>query len=148
MVSKIPKLENIASMIGRQYSESGPSEPAEIEIGAKLLRMLIEYDIVLGNRTTAEAISMLRENADAYHVQALELFATMVLGKHTIKSLDLDSLLDGMILEANVTTTSGEVLLSHGHELTGSMIKRLRNFSRNGITIVQPIVVRVQAVTN
>jgi CheY-like chemotaxis protein len=148
MVSKIPKLETIAAMIGSQYTTHGATTPVEVGVGAKLLRMLIEYDIVLGNRTPAEAISKLRENANAYHDQALELFASMVLGKHTIKSLDLDSLLDGMILETDVTTTSGEILLSHGHELTGSMIQRLRNFSRNGIPVVQPIVVRVQCAAN
>lgn len=148
MVSKIPKLETIASMIGSQYSTPGQNENAEVEIGAKLLRMLSEYDIVLGNRTPAEAISKLRENASVYHPQALEMFASMILGPHTIKSLDLDSLLDGMILETDVTTTGGEILLSHGHELTGSMIQRLRNFSRNGISIVQPIVVRVQCGTS
>jgi hypothetical protein len=116
-------------------------------MGAKLLRMLIEYDIVLENRTPAESISKLRENASDYNNEALEMFASIILGKHSIKALGLDSLLDGMILEKDAITTSGEILLSHGHELTATMIQRLKNFSRNGIEVVQPIIVRIHSVT-
>lgn len=149
MVSKIPKLETISEMIGSQYSERIPPEaPIEVEMGAKLLRMLIEYDIVLEKRTPAEAITKLRERSSDYDNEALEMFASIILGKHSIKSLNLDSLLDGMILEKDVTTTSGEILLSHGHELTGTMIQRLKNFSRNGIEVVQPIMVRIHSATN
>jgi len=148
MVSKIPKLETISEMIGNQYSNSiRPDAPIEVEMGAKLLRMLIEYDIVLENRTPAESISKLRENASNYNNEALETFASIILGKHSIKALSLDSLLDGMILEKDAITTNGEILLSHGHELTATMIQRLKNFSRNGIEVVQPITVRIHSVT-
>jgi hypothetical protein len=91
------------------------------------------------------ALQLLRDNKERFDTEALDAFASLVLGNQLIKSLGINDLLEGMVLVEDVHTKSGEILLSNGHELTSSMIQRLKSFVRNSIPVVEPIVVRVHS---
>lgn len=146
MLSKIPRLEMIAAMIGNQYaSPQAEGIPFEAEMGGKLLRILSAFDILCESMPTNQAVQAMKEDSKAYDAEALDAFANLVLGNHTVKSLPIANLLEGMVLVDNVLTNSGDILLSKGHELTSSMIQRLKSFVRNSIPVVEPIVVRVHA---
>lgn len=109
-----------------------------------MLRMLIEYDVLIQNRSPAQSIRYLQEFNTPYDEAAVEAFAEIVLGAQERRSLSVTELLEGMILENDVLTGNGEVLLRSGHELTDTMIHRMRSFIRNSVGVRQPIVVRVR----
>lgn len=144
MLAKIPRLETIAGMIGHQYGESTADDiPFEMELGGKLLRMLTDFDILCETMKPNQAITVLRNQADRYDAEALDAFVNIIFGNQIIKSLPISDLIEGMVLVNDVLTTSGEILLSNGHELSGSMIQRLKSFVRNHIPVVEPIVIRI-----
>ncbi|MCE3017515.1 MAG: response regulator [Pirellula sp.] len=145
LIAKIPRLDMIAAMIRGQYPSNPPDQlPENIERGARMLRMLIEYDVLIQNRSPAQSIRYLQEFNTPYDEAAVEAFAEIVLGAQERRSLSVTELLEGMILENDVLTGNGEVLLRSGHELTDTMIHRMRSFIRNSVGVRQPIVVRVR----
>jgi CheY-like chemotaxis protein len=147
MLAKIPRLETIAAMIGSQYTPTkGNHVPFEVELGGKLIRMLTDFDIHCETVKSSHAIRLLQDHKDPYDPEALEAFAGLVMGGQQIKSLPIADLLEGMVLVNDVLTTSGEILLSNGHELTSTMIQRLKSFVRNSIPVTEPIVVRIHTI--
>jgi CheY-like chemotaxis protein len=145
LIAKIPRLDKIAAMIRGQYPSDPPDElPEDIERGARILRMLIEYDVLIQNRSPALSIRYLQEFNTPYDDTAVEAFADVILGPQERRSLTVAELLEGMVLENDVLMGSGEVLLRSGHELTETMIHRMRSFIRNSVGVREPIVVRVR----
>lgn len=145
MIAKIPRLDKIAAMIRHQYPKEPHEElPEDIERGARILRMLIEYDVLIQNRSPALSIRYLQEFNTPYDDRAVEVFTDIVLGAQELRSLTVAELLEDMILENDVLTGNGEILLRSGHELTDTMIHRMRSFIRNSVGVREPIVVRVR----
>jgi CheY-like chemotaxis protein len=145
LIAKIPRLDKIAAMIRDQYPSDPPDQhPENIERGARILRMLIEYDVLTQNRSPAQSIRYLQEFNTPYDEAAIEAFEEIVLGAQERRSLSVAELLEGMILENDVLTGNGEVLLRSGYELTDTMIHRMRSFIRNSVGVQEPIVVRVR----
>jgi CheY-like chemotaxis protein len=145
LIAKIPRLDKIASMIRGQYLSDPPVKlPENIERGARILRMLIEYDVLIQSRSPALSIRYLQEFNTPYDEAAVEAFAEIILGPQELRSLSVAELLEGMMLENDVLTGNGEVLLSSGHELTETMIHRMRSFIRNSVGVREPILVRVR----
>lgn len=145
LIAKIPRLDKIAAMIRGQYPSDPPDQlPENIERGARILRMLIEYDVLIQNRSPALSIRYLQEFNTPYDEAAVEAFAEIILGAQERRSLSVAELIEGMVLENDVLTGNGEVLLRSGHELTDTMIHRMRSFIRNSVGVQEPIVVRVR----
>lgn len=144
IIGHIPRLEDIAAMIGNQYTEVlDPKLPNSVKLGSKMLRMLVDYDVLTETISTDQAIRYLKETVGAYDSWALDIFSEMVFGNHEVRSLKVSELLVGMVVETNVLSLDGGVLLSYGHELSENMIQRLRSFVRNSIGVREPILVRV-----
>ena len=61
-----------------------------------------------------------------------------------VQELPLASLRAGMIFLEDVRTVTGGLLVAHGHEVTASLIERIRNFSRN-VSVKEPLRVQVPA---
>lgn len=60
----------------------------------------------------------------------------------TIKALPVRQLQIAMILDEDVRTTNGAIVISKGEELHAVHLTRLGNFAR-GIGIVEPIRIRI-----
>ena len=131
-------------MIGNQYTDVlDPKLPNSVKLGAKMLRMLVDYDVLSETNSTDQTIRLLKEAGAVYDSWALDIFSEMVFGNHEVRSLKVTELLVGMVVETNVLSLDGGVLLSYGHELSENMIQRLRSFVRNSIGVREPILVRV-----
>lgn len=147
IIGHIPRLEDIAAMIGNQYTDVlDPKLPNSVKLGSKMLRMLVDYDVLSETNSTDQAIRFLKDAGAAYDSWALEIFSEMVFGNHEVRSLRVSELLVGMVVETNVLSLDGGILLSYGHELSENMIQRLRSFDRNSIGVREPILVRVPVV--
>jgi CheY-like chemotaxis protein len=144
IIGHIPRLEEISAMIGHQYTEVlDPNLPNSVKLGSKLLRMLIDYDVLSETHSAGQSIRLLKESVGSYDSWALDIFSEIVFGNHALRSLKVSELLVGMVVETNVLSLDGGVLLSYGHELSENMIQRLRSFVRNSFGVREPILVRV-----
>ena len=143
LVGRVPKLERVAGIIQFQHSNVPPAYLQESDHRlSKFLRMLIDFDYIHERESAAQAIQLMQRHPSHYDSVALETFKKIVVGDFVVQRIQVSDLAIGMILEEHVLTSSGDIIISKGHEITDLLIERLRNFQRNGLGVTEPIVVR------
>jgi hypothetical protein len=150
LVAKVPRLELVARMVADQSSSQGDeSVPEPVRIGADLLRIGLELDdAVMQGKSAAETLFGMRGKR-GYNPKAVAALQRLRLDEARIEvgNVMLTQIRPGMVIEADVFTKTGVLLLSKGHEVTESAVARLESFaSRFGI--VEPIVVTVPGGTD
>ncbi len=146
MIARIPKLERVAGIIQHQGQDIFPPGFPDVDKRyAKVLRMLIEFDLLHESESATLVISQMEKYLHRYDQAAFAEFARLMIGDHVVRALPIHQLMVGMILEDHVLTGSGDILISKGHELTDTIIQRLRNFQRNGLGVQEPVLVRCLA---
>ena len=153
LLAHIPRLESVAQMIALQRAPLPPGartreellrEPAEI-VGARLLHVALAVDQrMLHGRSVSEAVTDLRRSANEFGpvlVEALERFAARRAGTRVEAAFvrDLKTL---MVLDEDVRTRDGLLLVSRGQQVTVAVIQRLRSFAR-GVGVAEPFRVRI-----
>ena len=152
LLGSIPRLEAVRQMLssmGKPPSRDVSSDPEKqlVALGANMLRIAVDFDLLEGQGTSAEdAFSTMRGRKDRYDAKILDAFAAhrgQGQAREEIRELTLGSLIAGMVVAQDVRMMNGALLVARGYELTGSLLERLRNF-RHG-TVKEPIrvVVRV-----
>ena len=146
LLKKIPRLEEVAEMIGRQDAPSrGCLDGDDVALGAGLLHTAWALDarIMRGN-SVAEAVESLATHPDfdPRLVRLLEDFRRDASFSDVVRSVTLQELQPFMILDEDVKTLSGQVVVKRGREVSGVLLQRLRNFA-SGAGIKEPIRVRV-----
>jgi response regulator RpfG family c-di-GMP phosphodiesterase len=144
LLSKIPRLEPVAWMIAHQNDPATatrtPQEPqtAEIQLGAQLLRATLVFeDLRVKGLSRNEAVErMLQEhkNFDARIFQALlELDLTSEKTPAVVLNCTIEELIpSGMVLEKEVRTKAGLLLVAKGQEVTEALILRLKSYQEYG----------------
>lgn len=145
LLSEIPRFEEIAAMIRLQAEGPHPSPKTDIERGGVMLRIAIQMERANAQgRNLADALAALERKLSADELP----FAKALLdfrnaeGSTTVRALTVSQMTAEMILEEDVRTTNGVVVVPKGRELSMILIERLFKFSRAG-TLVEPIRVRV-----
>ena len=146
LIAKIPRLESVAAMIAGQIpGQTIADESPTIELGANILRILIDFDLLCEHHSVSEAINWLEvDESGKYNPKLLESFTGMVLGNIESKLIYLAELTERMILDENILTRNGDILITKGHELTTPLIHRLRAFEQGAAGVRQPFRVRVR----
>ncbi len=151
LLDKIPRVGAVSQMIGLQrnpprWSGSLPDTDAErIALGSNLLAVALAVDeLVIGGTTPTAAVqSLLRSQTtvDRELLQRLRDFKERTtLGG--VRALPLSELRSFMVLEQDVVSSSGNVLVKQGRELNGPLLERLRHFAA-GVGVAEPIRVRI-----
>jgi response regulator RpfG family c-di-GMP phosphodiesterase len=136
LLSKIPRLEPIAWMI-RHQSEALPeegtegSQSSEIRRGAEILRLTLAYERLVqqGTSRTEAANRLARQNKDF----SPDFFSALVTldpnaEEGGTKKCRIPDLLPGMIIQQEVRTNEGVLLVSKGQEVTSPLLAKLKNF--------------------
>jgi response regulator RpfG family c-di-GMP phosphodiesterase len=134
LLSKIPRLEPIAWMIQQQNRptpESDDSQPADMRMGAKILRLILDYEKLIhkGASRTEAAHNLARQNTSFnpdFFLALVSLDPNAEEGK--IQACRIEDLTPGMIIQQDVRTQDGQLLVSKGHEVTPTLISKLKNF--------------------
>lgn len=147
LISKIPRLEGVAAMIAGQIpGQVQANSTPTIELGANILRILIDFDLLCEHHSVSEAINWLEvDESGKYNPKLLESFTAMVLGNVESKLVHVAELSERMILDENILTRNGDILITKGHELTTPLIHRLRAFEQGAAGVRQPFRVRVRS---
>jgi CheY-like chemotaxis protein len=135
LLSKIPRLEPIAWMIAHQNDpnlEAVDSGRAGIRMGAQMLRLILAYEKLVheGKSRTEAAHFLARQNVDFYP----KFFEALVqidlkADEGGVRRCNVDDLAPGMIVQQEVRTLDGTLLVPKGHEITPAVIFRLKNFN-------------------
>ena len=151
LLSNIPRLEAVAHMIAKQDS-APPSSPVGIDLrqdpvtlGAQILKVAIAYDQLLnGGSSHEESLGWLlyrHEQFTALVVNALSNLQGETHGMEAMKCL-VSELKCDMVLQENVRTADGTLLVAKGTRISHALLARLRNFLREN-TILGSVLVHV-----
>jgi response regulator RpfG family c-di-GMP phosphodiesterase len=142
LLSKIPRMEPIAWMIAHQNDsapaagDSAKTATADMRLGANMLQAALAFDdLVTKGLSQSEAASRLsRQHADfdPRIFQALvELDAGK--GKTEVRACDIADLIPyDMVLEEELRTKTGMLLVAKGQDITPTLILKLKNFLEKG----------------
>jgi ActR/RegA family two-component response regulator len=133
LLSKIPRLEPIAWMIEHQDRPVLKDDNAETEVrtGAEILRLILAYERLIHKGTSrTEAVHLLaRQNAN-FSPKFFEALVTLDpnADEGIIRRCSIEDLAPGMIIQEELRTEDGGLLVSKGQEVTSTVIFKLKNF--------------------
>jgi FixJ family two-component response regulator len=143
LLGHIPRMETIAWMIGQQFTkgpiEDAPDIPApdseSIVLGAKILRLAVAFDnLKMKGLADEDALARLRFRRDEF---GPELVAALTDFKSEGASMQLRKvptakLSAGMILQQEIRTRTGTLMVPKGQEITPALLVKLENYSQAG----------------
>lgn len=149
LLARIPRLEEVAQMIGAQLKPDGnlevkPEIAQTAAIGVQMLRIANDFDQGIIRGLTRDAVMAeirVRHGHNKDLISAL-LTADVPQFGTEVRMLGIGDLHAGMVLNCEVHAKNGLLLLSKGQEVTHSVIARLLSFDAS-IGVVQPFAVIV-----
>ena len=125
LLSSIPRLEPVAAMILAQ--NEAPQDPTPVS--ARVLRAIGDYQL-FHRVDRNSAIERLSDPA-VYDQKVVNLLSAVVSETRLSKSVALEELCEGMVLNRNVLDSAGRLLVSKGTEIHLAMIQKLRLLDRS-----------------
>lgn len=140
LLANIPRLEPIAWMISQQLTREAPTKapalPAlstEVVVqGAKMLKVAVALDSLrMRGMGEADAIAQLRYSPAEFDKQVVDALADMKPegARMELHKVPVFKLTTGMILQQEVRTRTGLLVVAKGQEVTHALLVRLENFS-------------------
>ncbi|MEB3224100.1 MAG: response regulator [Candidatus Sericytochromatia bacterium] len=133
LLAEIPRLEDVARIVGAQLVGSLPLDNHSVALGIRILRLAQAYcgELAAGNEPAA-ALAMLRRRqpADAEHLERLAGFRATPGDDAPIEGSVAD-LSDGAVLVRPVRSVEGALVLAEGLELTPVLRYRLSEYVRS-----------------
>jgi hypothetical protein len=143
LLSRIPRLEPIAWMIEHQNQplpEPGPGdfETADMRRGAGILRLILAYEKLIhkgvSRNEAAHTLALQNKNFSPEFFRALvELDPNAEEGK--IQKCRIELLSPGMIVQQEIRTNEGVLLISKGQEVTAPLILKLKNLHARRVIV-------------
>lgn len=135
----------MADIVAGQHDPPPAWDPTDrVSVGRTLLALALDLDqhIVQG-RSTDEAVARVRQGG-RFPERLLGALAglTVALDERVPRSVQVSELVPGMVLDSDVVDTDDVKLVARGHQVTPTMIERLRaHDATNGVR--QPLRVLV-----
>lgn len=158
LLAHIPRMELIAQMIENQlqpYSHH-PVSPQQlnsdkdiIALGAQLIRFALDLDQQITQGLSEQAaLTVLGKRPDEYNPYLLAVLGSTAQNEvvYEFREIRLVELELGMVLDRDVWSRNGVLLVQQGEEVTFTTLIRLRNFA-GGVGIREPLYIRVNAST-
>jgi len=133
LLSKIPRLEPIAWMIEHQNRPvlEADDSAADLRTGAEILRLILAYERLIHKGTSrTEAVHLLARQHMTFSPEFFEALVALDPNAEEgeIRSCRIEELAPGMIIQEEVRTQDGGLLVSKGHEVTPTVMIKLKNF--------------------
>ncbi len=136
LLSKIPRLEPIAWMIehqNRPMVAASAVEPgmANMRLGSEILRLTLAYEKLIhkGVLRTEAAHTLARQNKN-FSPEFFDALVTLDPNAEQgeIRKCRIEALSLGMIIQQEVRTAEGTLLVAKGQEVTSPLLSKLNNF--------------------
>ena len=137
LLSKIPRMEPIAWIVAHQNKpiavegDIADRDKADMRLGAQILQVALGFDDLLrkGLSRVEAATRLARQHRglDARIFEALVELEPETADKQ-VRRLPIDQLVPGMIVEEDIRTGAGVLVVAKGQEVTSPLILRLKNF--------------------
>jgi len=137
LLVRVPRLQNVARMICRQHD--GPPTSLDddvIALGAQMLKISLAFDQILSSGLDVEAaLNALRADPRQYSPRLVTALAGLDRDSSSRESrtIPVGHLHPGMIVDEDVRTQAGRLLVGRGQEITVPMVVRLDGFRQAGV---------------
>ena len=152
LLSNIPRMEKIAEIIRYQEKHfDGTGSPKdtrkgkEIPLGARILKVALDFDLMeVKGVFKHKAIRKLKSRSGWYDPFVLDVFEEIVDDEamYIEKEVMFAELKTDMILNGDIRTSKGRLLITKGQEVSGILLNRLENFART-TGVQEPIMVLI-----
>lgn len=145
LLREIARLEEVADIV-RRHRDPVPDEPADdIERGAAMIHValdVLEADNAV--RRVAQVARSMQAVRTGWARELLGLLAEYraVRPQDEVKTVRVVELRPRMVLDEDVVTSRGQVLVSRGHELTALVVERISKYA-GASGVREPIRVRI-----
>ena len=148
LLKKIPRFDDVAEILRLQSAGANASGVSpDVELGARMLRVARHVEtLVAQGSSEPEAVAKLAPHAAPGDLELLTWLSEFraVGSTGEIKELRVGQMTALMVLEEDVKTKTGVVVVPARKQLTQLLLERLIRFSRAGV-LVEPVRVRVPA---
>ncbi len=143
LLSKIPRLEPIAWMIEHQNQPlpetgAGDSQSVDIRQGSEILRLTLAYEkLIHKGASRTEAVHTLSRQNKNFNPNFFQALVTLDPNAEEgeIRKCRTENLVPGMIIQQEIRTPDGVLLVSKGQQVTAPLVLKLKNFhARRAIT--------------
>jgi len=149
LLDGIPHLDSVREILKLQLRRSGGmfrsdvhAQTSDVLLGAELLFLAIQFDILETQLASKEAaldrLWSRREEFEASVFRAFVQSQRRMLASSSECAITARELVEGMVLADDVLTPEGRILVARGHEVTQSLLTRLRFYSERS-KIKEPI---------
>ena len=136
LLVQVPRLEAVAMMICRQNEGVAAGAADDIvTLGAQVLKISLAFDHHLSRGMSADAaIRMLRAKPNEFSPRLVAALSDVKFDALSYQPVvvQMTRLETGMVIDQEVRTNTGLLLVGRGQEVTYPMLVRLKNFHHNG----------------
>ena len=136
LLEKIPRMEDVAEMVKLQFNpmpiEGDISDAQVVAVGSQILHSVIEYDMSIVHGGSGQgAIERMKKDPLIYHPDIVATLTDMVISRDEmeVKSLRIGELTADMIIDEDICSLNGLLLMAKGQEITFPALERLRKFA-------------------
>ncbi|MDQ1294391.1 MAG: response regulator [Actinomycetota bacterium] len=141
LISRIPRLEEIARWIGEQTTVQRLESTGHLEDAEEIFAACVAFMVELDSGEDPRQIVRYLENTDRYSrrvLEAVRLASHGLKAKGTLREVGAVHIHPGMILAEDVVTMTGMVLVRKGEEVNEMLATRIANFARS-VGVVEPL---------
>jgi CheY-like chemotaxis protein len=153
LLRNIPRMESVAMMIAHQNKAAAldgainDREMSETKLGAELLEVTLAFEtrVRKGSSRTEAAYAVSRQHGDLDQRIMLALVEVEPEAhEKKVFTCRIEEIATGMVIEEDVRTTAGLLIIARHQEVTPSVILKLKNYYEKGV-VVGDILVSMRA---
>lgn len=134
LISRIPKLEQVAQIVQRQnepYSITMTREGDDrIGFAANILKAAIDFGMLVSHgASNSDALSSLASEPNRYRPTIVDAMFKCIPTSQVVRNVMIADILDGMVLDEHLVTLKGELLLARGNTVSTILKERLRSLA-------------------
>jgi response regulator RpfG family c-di-GMP phosphodiesterase len=140
LLSNIPRMQKVAEIIRYQNKHfDGSGNPKDkrqgedIPLGARILKVALDFDLMEAKGVFKHrAIRKLKSRSGWYDPSILRVFEEIVDDEalYIEREVMFSELNTDMILDEDIRTSKGRLLITRGQEVSGILLNRLNNFAK------------------
>lgn len=142
LLAHIPRLEPVIALLDRLAAGETDTRPTSIEEATLLVAVAVERRLSEGKAVDAVVLELESTMRGSTVVEAFKRLAHLLVGRRSNRQVTIAQLRAGMVLADDVKTSAGALLIARGHEVSESMMMRLRNFAST-VGVTEPLLVAV-----
>lgn len=148
MILRIPRLETIAEMIGKQLTpcknltfDEENREEYIISLGANIIKTALDYDQLIISGSTHGTSTYILSQSEDYRPEIIAALKLLHPDDSTVEvtQVNLEDLTDGMIIVEDIVDKYGALLITRGREVTYPLLIHLFKLSRKPRSLREPI---------